>query len=611
MPKYLTQCFVKIGGQNVPQDFVDAMDEVVVDTSLHLPGMFTILLRDYELKWVDSSLLDIGKEVEISIKTGDELGGLSGQLITGEITALEPDFSAEGETHLLVRGYDKSHRLHRDRKTRTFQQVSDSDLASRIANEVGLTPTVDTTSVTYPYVLQNNQTNMEFLLARAERIGYQVYAADGKLHFKKGEASQGEGPEIAYKEALSSFRPRLTAAHQANSVTVKGWDPKGKQAITGQATPSSSLNQGGMTQTGGAKTQGAFGSATEVVVALPVATADEANALATGLSNDIGREFVQAEGVCSGDPRVKAGWTIKITGLGTRFSGKYFVTSATHVLNADSFETSFTISGRQPNTISHLLDSGNGHGQSRGLVQGVVPAMVTNLNDPDKLGRVKIKYAWLGEIESDWVRIAAPMAGAQRGFYYLPEVNDEVLVAFEHGDVHRPYIIGVLWNSQDKPPEGTADAVGSDGKVNQRVLKTRQGHLIILDDKQGEEQINVKSKSGHTVILDDKSGSEKITIRDKTGNNEMVIDSTANSMTIKVNGDFTVDAKGKITLQSAQDMTLDSKAKGNFSAMGPMNIESKAPTALKGVKLDINGNSMVSINGGPMVQVQGGIIKLN
>ncbi len=178
-----------------------------------------------------------------------------------------------------------------------------------------------------------------------------------------------------------------------------------------------------------------------------------------------------------------------------------------------------------------------------------------------------MKYAWLGEIESDWVRIAAPMAGAQRGFLYLPEVNDEVLIAFEHGDVHRPYIVGALWSSTDKPPKKNSEATAG-GKVNQRVLKTRAGHLIILDDKQGEEQISVTSKSGHTVILDDKSGSESITIKDKTGNNKMVIDSTKNSMTINVNGDFVVNAKGKITLQSTQDMTLDSKATGELQIHG-------------------------------------------
>jgi phage protein D/phage baseplate assembly protein gpV len=589
---------IKIGGQNVSQEFMADLGEIVVDTSLYLPSMFTIEVLDKRLKWVDDSLLDIGKQVEISIQTGEEhgragQGGEQGLLIKGEITALEPNFSAQGDTAMLVRGYDKCHRLHRGKKIRTFLKTKDSDLASKLAGEAGLTPEVDTTTITYDYVLQNNQTNMEFLMARAERIGYQVCAAEGKLYFKKGEANLGDGPELVFAENLLSFRPCLTAAHQADKMFVRGWDPKGKKLIESQAAPSGGLNQGGMTQTGGAKTQSAFGSSAEaIVVDQPVFTADEAKALATGLSNDISREFVQAEGVCAGHPEVKAGWTVKITNVGTRFSGKYFVTSATHIYNKDGYTTNFSISGRQPNTLSHLLESGNGHGQSSGLMQGVVTAMVTNLKDPDDLGRVKVKYPWLGmpEIESDWVRIAAPMAGAERGFMYLPEVNDEVLVAFEHGDVHRPYIIGVLWSSTDKPPKKNSEAVGGDGKVNQRVLKSRSGHLVILDDTDGKEQI---------------------IIRDKTGNNEMVIDSTKKSMTIKVDGDFSVEAKGKVNIKSTQDMTLESQAGGNIKTNANLTVKAQANLSLQATGMgELKGNS-VTVDGGPMATVKGGIVKIN
>ncbi len=596
VPTYLTNCLIKIGGADVPPELMDALDEVVVDSSLYLPSMFTILLHDPELKWVDDTRLDIGKEVEISVKTGSDLGGVEGTLFKGEITALEPHFASEGATSMTVRGYDKSHRLHRGRKTRTFLKQKDDSLVRTIAGEVGLSPQVDTTTVTYDYVLQNNQTNMEFLLARAGRIGYQVSTAEGNLYFKKGDATLGTGPELKLGENLRSFQPCLTASGQADKMIVKGWDPKGKAALSSQKTPVSSLNQGGMTQTGGAKASSAFSSAEAVITDRPVFTADEATALADGLSYDISREAVQAEGVCYGDPRVKAGWKITIKGVGTRFSGTYFVTSATHVYNPQGYETYFSITGRQPNTLSHLLESGNGHQQSIGMVQGVVPAMVTNLNDPDNLGRVKVKYTWLGEIESDWVRIATPTAGPDRGFYYLPEVNDEVLIAFEHGDVHRPYIIGALWNSTDKPPKPNSEAT-SGGKVNERIIKSRSGHLIILDDT---------------------DGAEKITIKDKTGKNEMLIDSTQNSMSINVDGDFNVTAKGKITLKSTQDMSLESQANGDIKTTGNLNVTATGNGTVKGAQLTLEGTAMgtlkaptVSVQGSAMTEVKGALVKIN
>ncbi|MFC2023938.1 phage late control D family protein [Chloroflexota bacterium] len=167
--QYISNVVLKIGGKAVEQELNDAVDEIVVDTSLYLPGMFSIRLHDPHLKWVDDASLDIGKEVEITAESGQDTGGETGMLIKGEITALEPQFSAGGKSTMLVRGYDKSHRLHRGKKTRTFLGKKDSDLVSTIAGEVGLSEKADSTTVTYDFILQNNQTNMEFLRARAEK----------------------------------------------------------------------------------------------------------------------------------------------------------------------------------------------------------------------------------------------------------------------------------------------------------------------------------------------------------------------------------------------------------------------------------------------------------
>jgi phage protein D len=595
--------YIKINGQDAAKELMDDLLEIVVDTSLYLPSMFSIKFRDQDLKWIDDASLDIGKSLEISIKVTEGQGDAQAVLIKGEITALEPSLSGEGATAMLIRGYDKSHRLHRGKQTRTFLKIKDSDLASKIGQEVGLQVEADSTSVTYDYVLQNNQTNMEFLLTRAERIGYQVYAAEGKLYFKKGDANLGDAPDLVFLENLVDFQPRWTAAHQSDTMIVKGWDSKKKQAIVSETTPQSSLTQGGVGKTGGDKAKAAFGgSAKATVVDQPVFTTDEAKALATGLSNDISREAIQAEGVCGGDPRVQAGRKVKVSKVGTRFSGYYFITSAVHHYDASGYETRFSICGRQPNTLSHLLESDRD--EARGLVQGVVVGLVTNLKDPDDLGRVKVKYPWLGDdIESDWVRLASPMAGSSRGLLYLPEVNDEVLIAFEHGDVHHPYIVGSLWSSTDKPFKKNSEVVGSDGKVNQRIIQTRAGHVILFDDKQGEERVSITSKSGHTVILDDKSGSESITIKDKSGNNKMVIDSAKNSMTINVNGDFTVDAKGKVSIKSTGAMALESMAKASVKGTAGLSLDGTSQAELKGAQ--------VSVNGSAMTEVKGGLVKIN
>jgi len=605
--KYAPQCYIKINGSQVSEEFMKDLIEVVVDSSLHLPSMFTIQLNDSDFEWADDALLDIGKPVEIAFEqpSADEWGGaVKETVIKGEITSLEPDFSGVGGTRMLVRGYDKSHRLHRGRQTRTFQSQKDSAIAQTVAGESGLGTDIDQTSVTHDWVLQNNQTNMEFLMTLADRVGYQVYVADDKLCFKKGDATRGDGPTLKLGDNLRRFRPRFVAAHQADKVVVKGWDGKGKAAITANATPPGGLNQGGMTSTGGAVAKTAFGAAEAVVTDHPVFSSTEATALATGLSQDVARGFVEAEGECDGHPQVLAGYNITIEGVGERFSGEYYVTSATHVFAEGGYVTTFGISGREPSTLSHLLGAGNGHGASQGTVQGVVTGEVTNLDDPDNLGRAKVKYSWLGDIESFWARIAAPSAGGERGFMYLPEVGDEVLVAFEHGDPRRPYILGQLWNSSDAPPLPNSEAT-SGGVVNQRMIKSRSGHVIILDDT---------------------DGAEKITIQDKTGSNEMVIDSSQNSMTINVEGDFKVVAKGKITLESTQDMTLKTKANGtiettgDFKATATKNLtaEAKMNVNVKGLQLALEGQTKaelkgltVSVNGSTLTEVKGALVKIN
>ncbi|MBD2438756.1 phage baseplate assembly protein V [Nostoc sp. FACHB-110] len=177
----------------------------------------------------------------------------------------------------------------------------------------------------------------------------------------------------------------------------------------------------------------------------------------------------------------------------------------------------------------------NNHNQDNTRLYGVTVGIVTNNQDPKKEGRVKLKFPYLSNAEeSSWSRVLTPMAGNDRGIYFLPEVDDEVLVAFEHGDIHFPYILGALWNGQDKPP-GKND----DGKNNQRIIKSRSGHQIILDDTDGEEQI---------------------IIQDKTGKNKIVFNSKENNMNIQVEKDLTIATKGKIILKSSDnDISLECK----------------------------------------------------
>jgi uncharacterized protein involved in type VI secretion and phage assembly len=194
---------------------------------------------------------------------------------------------------------------------------------------------------------------------------------------------------------------------------------------------------------------------------------------------------------------------------------------------------------------------------------GMTVGIVTNNQDPDNLGRVKVRFPWLSDgEESQWARLVSPMAGRDRGLYCLPEVDDEVLVAFEHGMPEFPYILGGLWNGQDAPPE-----TNDDGENNKRTLKSR---------------------SGHTICLDDTDGAEKIEITDGSGKNTITLNTAENSITITADGDITLQSQnGKLILR------------GNG-----VEISSQAEVA-------IEASQAMNLKAGPEVKVEGGVINLN
>ncbi|HKJ69037.1 MAG TPA: phage baseplate assembly protein V [bacterium] len=198
-----------------------------------------------------------------------------------------------------------------------------------------------------------------------------------------------------------------------------------------------------------------------------------------------------------------------------------------------------------------------------GKIYGVVVGIVTDNQDPEGMGRVKVKYPWLSdEEESYWARVATLMAGKDRGSFYLPEVDDEVLLAFDHGDVRFPYILGMLWNGQDTPRY-----TNDDGNNDIRAITSRSGHEIILDDNDQKGKVEIHTNAGHQVVLDDASGGEKVTVIDKTGSNSIEIDSNQNSIAVKSGMKLTIESQ-MIEIKSGGMMKLE--ATGNLTIKGAM-----------------------------------------
>jgi phage protein D len=607
---------IKVAGSALPADIMDQLENLSVEQHARIPSRFEICFRDEDFEIMDGSQFEVGKEVEISSK-GESL-------IKGEITALQPllgqkAYDDESETEVyepvakfVVLGRTKNNRLIRGTKSGVFTEMTDSDIASKIAGNCGLSVNVDSTSVTHEHVFQHNLTDMAFLTYLARRNGFTCYAEDGTLYFKK-PSKGGSSPSLEWGQDLLSFKVHVDAAHQVDKVTVKGWDPVMKESISSEATSAEIpfLKQTGIPNSGGDLAKQAFGSAELAVVDQPISSPDEAKVMAEARFNEIDGASVRAEGVALFNPKIKAGSWVEVKGMGNKYSGSYWVGTATHIYEKGSGEARFSTDGR-PAEISDWADKQN---DVPGRWPGVVPAVVTNLEDPDEMGRVKVKFPWLDDaLESTWARVVGIGAGSERGMLVLPEVEDEVLVVFEHGDFNRPYVLGGVWNGTDQPPLPSSEAV-SGGTVNLRTWKSRSGHRITFNDTDGEEKLEIMSKNEHRITLDETGGEEKLEIMSKNEHRITLDESEGNGkIEIQTKGGHlislddtqdmvTINSKGNILVEAAGNLDLKSQGNIDLNAGQNMNIKAGAAMNLQTANMNVRGNAMV--------EIKGGIIKLN
>jgi uncharacterized protein involved in type VI secretion and phage assembly len=192
--------------------------------------------------------------------------------------------------------------------------------------------------------------------------------------------------------------------------------------------------------------------------------------------------------------------------------------------------------------------------ETGGYIKGVAIAIVTQNDDPEKMCRVKVSFPWHEQPrESYWARLSTPMAGKDRGFVTIPEVGDEVLVAFEREDLRFPYILGALWNGKDTPPISN-----DDGNNDKRIFKSRDGHYLLYNDNSSAGEVILTHKKGRRIAFTTSGW----VVEDENGN-KIEVDSNSGSMTIEAKGQLniragsvTIEATGTLEMKSSATMTI-------------------------------------------------------
>ncbi|HEY9858250.1 MAG TPA: contractile injection system protein, VgrG/Pvc8 family [Candidatus Obscuribacterales bacterium] len=316
---------------------------VEVSEDMDALGMFTLELNNWDLEdqkvvWSDAAEFEPGNTVEIKFGYGNQ----TKVVMVGEITGLEPEFSADQAPRLIVRGHDFSHRLMRGTKSRSFTKMRDSDIVAQVASAAKLTVKASRTSEPLEYVLQRNQTDLAFIRDRASRIGYEILV-EGSVLILRPLQPKGRAVLTLNRTDLLEFSPRLSTLGQVNEVEVRGWDARQKEhTVVGKASNSDVVAMG--KTSGISATAREFGKTAYAVIDQAVATPQAAKDIAQGRINRMALDYITGEGACQGNAALRAGRVIEIVGLGKRFSGDYYVTATNHrYAIGEGYRTEFSV----------------------------------------------------------------------------------------------------------------------------------------------------------------------------------------------------------------------------------------------------------------------------
>lgn len=563
---------IKVNGTPLPKEVDALIETVVVHDRVRMPDAFVITFRDPTRTVLGKAKLDVGAEVTIEV--GAPGVGTPDELMVGEVTSIEAEYDRLG-TRAVVRGYDALHRLSAGTKSRTFENATYSDIVRKIAKEAGLSVDLDMTSGTLDHVIQPNVSDLHFIYYLAGRCGYTVAVKKKTLSFKeptkassapaKGEMDSTNPLQLVWGQRLLEFRARISAVGQVKDVAVRGWDPKTQKPIIGKGR--SGTNTAQVATSIRALTTTSKGE-TYAVVNQPMPSQGHADSLAKAVAEQIGSAAYEATALVVGSPKLKSGVAVSVSNVDVDFEGKWVITSARHEFGNGPYRTFLEFSGRQDRSLLGLA-GGAGSGESlRAEFPGVVTAVVTDIKDPDKLGRVKVQYQWLGEkMVSFWARCARPSAGKDYGHLWFPDVDEEVLVAFEHGDVNFPIVIGSMWSARNKPPAALIEAQ-ENGKFLNHGFASPAGNKIVMYDKKADAGIQLITPDGKVKILLSE------------GNQTMDINLDGKTMTITTTGDLKIHADGELAMDGKKGVKINSD--------GPIDIKAASNLTLKGAKVAVN-----------------------
>jgi uncharacterized protein involved in type VI secretion and phage assembly len=576
-------------GATLSQDVLENLVQVRIQRAANLMGRATLRFADFGFAVSATDEFSLGTAIAISEPDG-------GTLFSGTVTGVDLEQLAGVVPELVVVADDNAYKLTRGTHVTTYLQGTYTQALRTLVGRAGMTIRMRDSDLVMDYLLQAGS-DLDFVNAVADRLGYAWYVDDdGALVV--GPLTRGASvATLTFGRNLDEFAVRASGL-RPTTVSVHGWSPDQQNEVTDSSTPTTSSQAPSFLShyVGDAPASQLSQASTAVTQPRPL-TAAEAKVLATARYEDWSSAAVVARGSARVNSAIKPGATVTVSDAGPA-SGDYLVTEVEHVYDRSGFVTRFVSGSRHP---ASLVDTLGPPSSDPGFVMpGLVVGVVTDNNDPDSGGRVKVRYTGVnGQIESPWARVVTLGAGPARGAVFNPEVNDEVLVGFEHGDTRRPVVIGGLFSQQNTLPTGSTYV--AEGQVNYRRIASRKNHIVEFADgaepsqqhvllqlgtaahklRLGADRFDIEVGEGKGLTI--KSGSAKFDIS-PTG--DVTIE--GNNITIKANAAVTVQGNSTATLKAQAQTVVQASGQVQIKAEGTTDVEADGPLTLKGGMVMIN-----------------------
>ncbi|WP_372728646.1 phage baseplate assembly protein V [Nocardioides sp.] len=577
---------IKVNGAPLAQRWLDLLTAARVDRSVCLVGRATLRFLDTGFELSASDVFALGSEVVIGA------GPDSPPLFRGTVTAvsLEQEHYA---SELVVSVDDAAVKLVHHYATTAHKNMTYSDVISKLAAEAGLSVqgTDELGGPAHDYLLQTGS-GLDYLNSITQRCGVVWWVDDrGWLMLEKGSRRPAPVVKLDLGTTLLSFAVRATSSGPGK-VEVSGWDGLEQERLRHSGVVPKGRDESEFVHQANGRSK-SLGTGTALVAAPTPLDVQEAKTLAEALRGEVSKAAVTARGTCQGTGLITPMSVVEVAEVGPA-SGKYLVTRVEHVYTPNGFRTHFTSGPLRPAGMVDLL----GGSAAPDALQGVYPAVVTDVSDPENLGRLKVQFTTLaGEVESGWARIVTLGAGKERGVVFQPEVEDEVLVAFEQGDSRRPLVLGGLFSKANALPAGKFAEEGK-RQIASRRIASRNGYFLEFSDgdSPGEQHVQLALDDGTRLRI----GMDRIDL--EISNKPILVSNGGAKFELTQSGDVVLEGNN-VTIKAKQNLTLE----------GAVNAKLKAGVAadIEGAQVSVKGQATTAVEATGTLTLKGGMVMIN